>query len=615
MKTIKQAFVLGFVLSSLLFGGFVHAQEIPLKYVCLKSTHCYGATQSECIYGTPHGHTAKLEEEGALPTGSVFVGVCVSYIGGTGKDLQTEQVCTTGSDEKDRELFKIATGELTPLNKLKGIGYEFKNFYESDGVTSADNPTIGRFQGPYYWEDFTPTGHLRNWRAFFRQDPNDEVQAGEILSQKLGTLPFDTLEKQCVKIAWDPYGRVFDSQTLEPISGMTVSLFVKKDSDFIAFNPFAPENQPNIIKKITGNDGQYNYVVPDNEYKLAANGMITTLDLIHPNFAQAYYDVYPVQTGDVIVQKGIAQHRDIAVMSQNTNTLSKPIDVFVEAVGQGHVVIEGVVSHPLSRIYANSAKISNSNGTVKTPYRTVGSTTADKLGRFKLDIDQNGFEQKNDYIELLTSITIVKVDLRTMQEVMTARTTVSFEPIPTYLKGIAYAANGTTPLPNTKVGVYLPYSNSPSSMVTSDSSGNFVIGSEKLPSMPYELRFTTPNGMVVKTKPSVFLAQNQTYMAENQINPYEEKKTDGAKIVVKKLSSSSSSVQVGQKSVGDTTQKSGWFGLGGGQNTSSATTRSGASVSPFVMMAVILVILISAVGAGIFLYMKQKNSSSTSRWE
>lgn len=96
---------------------------------------------------------------------------------------------------------------------------------------------------------------------------------------------------------------------------------------------------------------------------------------------------------------------------------------------------------------------------------------------------------------------------------------VDIGPIPSYIQGYAYSGDGKI-IPNAKVGVYFTFSNKSLYETTADSAGFFSIGSDHLPALPFELRFTNSSGSVTKKTTSRFIIENQSYLTKEKVNIY-----------------------------------------------------------------------------------------------
>jgi hypothetical protein len=577
------------------------------RWVCLEAEHCWKDPNSCSAAAKGNGHKARLSAKpGFEPlTGTpTYVVVCIG--------TETGQVCTTGKSDSDLKVYN--NDNFSQLQSQYGFKYE--GLFKGDGSTPVTNPA--EWEGPYEWGDSLPEGHMHTWFALNYWDPLKTV-VGEAGGQQQGSFDFATAEKDCIKIGWDPYGRIFDAGTLEPITGATVTLQVKKNDVFVNMTAADLLGGNLINPQTTKQDGNFAFVVPDGDYKLITTGALATIDTLDANYTKAYSDIYPSVTGEIIEQRGAIVHRDIPVATRNTNTAPKLMEFFYQTNANGYLVIEGRTSHPLTKLNVKTSKVTAADPNTKTPYRTVETFSADKLGKFKIEVDQNKFEKTDEYTEVFSDVELVKVDLRqpTVQgglmhkflswinglvaqvQAQGMTTSVKFEPIPQYIEGYAYDASGNV-LPNATVGVYLSFSKKPYATTKTDAKGFFKLTSEYLPNFNYTLQYTTVTGAKVNTKPSVFLAQNQEYTAQNKINPFVGKdvKNNNAPTGIKASSSSSRSSLAANGFSG-----SGGVGRDTGEKAQNPSSPVAAQAFPILLVIVLLTV---AVVVGIVVYLKKK---------
>lgn len=547
---MKKWFVFLFFLILLFFPITVKGQEQTERWVCLNAIHCWDKKPESADCKIKGGHRARLttdSEAKPLPNSETYVVECIA--------TPNAQICTTGNSDTDNIVYK-----KNNLETLKAVvDYTFEGFFQDDGKTPALNPTQSDAAGnigPFIWGDSTPKGYERKWLALNYWTPSPTGSPGEglgALQQDDLDFDFTTAEKDCLSIRWDPYGRVFDSQSLEPVMGVAVRLLKKRDDGSFTTVTTADIVGGNIINpQVVTEDGMFSFVVPDGTYKLTASKAgyifpINDLTNLHPNYSKIYWDIYPAATGEEIVQAGSIQHRDIAVKATGalTNNPPKIMEYFYEARPiTKKIVVEGRVSHPFTSLTFYSLKPSETDPAMTVRYRELTKITADKLGKFKVEIDQGSFEPTETFGEL----TMTKTDLTLLtgkqnkiwQKVISffnqlikkvqaqgiQSTTIKFDPILTYIEGYAYDSNAQV-IANALVGVYLKFSNRPFYQTKADEKGYFKISSEHLPTMPYELRYTDLNGKVIKTSTTQFISQNKDYLAKEKTNLYVYKDDKG----------------------------------------------------------------------------------------
>ena len=209
--------------------------------------------------------------------------------------------------------------------------------------------------------------------------------------------------QECVGVYWDPFGRVFDAVSLEPIPGVNVSLFQSPSKQLV----FLPTNPA-----LTDKAGIYNILVDtEDDYYInvispATHSFIADPDL-NPNYSLIYSDLY--SPGEVFheppLPANIPEDFDISPYHHDIPLQPKG-EPYREAVAE---VVEGT----LSQIDLND--FVNYKGQVTYPLAQiclVGETSgvvncgnADKYGNFNISIDKLSLPQ--EFIE----VKVEKVDL------------------------------------------------------------------------------------------------------------------------------------------------------------------------------------------------------------
>lgn len=504
-----------FLVLPFLFSS-VFAQQKSERWVCLNADRA--AVHSASVSVDPGSPL--------LPNSETYVFECLS-----------DSNCTSGNATVDQEVF----GKNNLAEMQNKYGYQFQ------GATLSSNPTMSDGAGnitAFTWKSATPESHSRRWLAMNYFEPVPEMGLGDEATQQQGTFAFETAlnKSDCVSLSWDPYGRVFDSLTLDPVSGASVTLLkMREDGSFSMMTPNDLLGGNIINPQQTREDGGFSFVVPDGTYKLSVShsGYIfpeQTVN-IHSNYMRIYSDIYPDSTGEEIVQQGVIQHRDIPISPKSSpqSNQVKLMEYFYDLdKGTSTVYVKGRVSHPFARIKVYSLK-PDPVLAENVRYRLLTETPiiADALGSFSLAIDQISFEPD----ETFGDITMEKVDLtnsvnlvnkvknwliglfgRQVNAQATLASNFRFDPIPNYLEGYAYdAANNT--IPNATVSVLMKFSNKPAYQTTADETGYFRVPSEFLPSMPYRIRYTSPeSGQMTETSTSRFIVQNQPVLENGEIN-------------------------------------------------------------------------------------------------
>ncbi|PIY69043.1 hypothetical protein COY90_02710 [Candidatus Roizmanbacteria bacterium CG_4_10_14_0_8_um_filter_39_9] len=229
---------------------------------------------------------------------------------------------------------KLAKGPVNIQINEKGLDAHRAYFYFAEGTN---------FPGPTTAEE----------------EETEETPAGEDNSQHLSNLTYEQIavtgtppegeEQQCVFIAWDPYGRVFDTQSLEPLPGIRVSL--------IDNNTQQPVIQIEKNFDITKADGLFNILVNrPGLYKIGTDVPLT-YDYIpnpklNPEYTKIYSDLYYPDT--VYEEKqGVPTHHDIPLQPKGAPYYSDGVEVMSNSSGINmgdYWLYTGRVSHPFAYV-------------------------------------------------------------------------------------------------------------------------------------------------------------------------------------------------------------------------------------------------------------------------
>jgi len=544
MKKLSYLLTLFFAFFALIIfsSGTVSAQEASLnqRWVCLDLEWCGDRAGTSCSGEGQPAHRAKIStKEGAkaLLGADAYIVECFSVDGAT--------MCTTGTPENDATVF--SENRVAQLNS--SVQYRYDGMYGVDGKTVVTNPvrsTVSGEIGPFEWQSMTPGNLPRKFLAvnFFS---GENAQPGSAGGQQQGTLEFEVAKADCVSFSWDPYGRVFDAKTLEPVKGATVQLMLQRASgEYTVFNAselkgFGTFKNP----QVTRSEGAFNFVVPDGTYKLAVSApgykFPGALSSLAAGYEDVYSDIYPAQTGEAIVQKGQIQHRDIplevAAGSVSQNNPVELLEYFITLdKGRSVYVVEGRVSHPLTKVqvWTDKEGVASSG---KENFRVAATANADAGGKFKVMVDQNSLDEG----EYVSEIELIKKTLASPQAGLVERimsyiipdvnaqsstVQVDLPPIPNYIEGIAYDASNN-PMAGATVEVFMERSKKAFYTTTADELGYFRVSSENLPFMPYTLRYTSTAGVSVSVPTKTFLSQNDAYLKDNNVNVNQYETQDG----------------------------------------------------------------------------------------
>lgn len=444
-----------------------------------------------------YGET-KLTGEG-LPTGAdIYIVGCVQ-----GETFY----CTTGNDNLD-SMLRISKG-------ASGYVFVAKNGNPIK-LTSENLSTLV--------ESRTPTVMTHVFYAVYAGDYNNYPGEGGTIQYKRFDMEQDYTK--CVAIRWDPYGRVFDSQSLEPIPGINIHISDKNRKNI---------NIPGVINPLTTNPaGFFNFYVEPGEYYLEPESVegyaFSASPNINPNYNKIYSNLYKPNE-PIFEVAGSAQHRDIALdpgFNQPLRNSPKEISFnILPGRGTTQTKVIGEVSHPLTRVelYQETNKI--------------GETIADKFGYYEVLIDNEKIKQEMPIIPKLTKIDLYSSTKSASNKNLVTRimnylvgffkprstkadppksvTGSSLISTPHYLEGYVYDKNKQI-MSGAMVDVIVKMSDQPHYQTITDENGLLIIGPNNLPIFEYYLKITPQNGQTYTMTTYEFINKNKDYLDSNQIN-------------------------------------------------------------------------------------------------
>ena len=493
------------VLSILLFSTlppFVQGQTGPglpsQTWRCLKWEKYKGDVKP----GGINHHRATLTGDDFPTNQDIYIVGCVD----TAEGLK----CTSGNNDYDQTL---GFGENNYTNLQNNTTSPLPYGFIVDGGSKRTLPD-GKLEA--IAASWTKKGTDHSFYAVWINEP-DLTNKGEGTSLQYGTFQFRQDTSLCSAVRWDPYGRIFDSQSLEPLPNINISLLDQnKNRVLIPNNP-----------QTTQADGSFNFLVEPGSYFLSPNFpagyTFNTTPNLHPNYIKAYFDIY--KPNDVIVEKaGQPEHRDIPLDPSGTS----PFRSEATMITYGHLRLEteikyeGKISHPLSLVSLYGEKSS----------QEIGKTTADKFGFWEIKVDSKEIPQDEGLIPKITKVDLTQSQTNRLlqnlfskltknifaQSLQTASKKVIFQPLLGYVEGYAYDNKGN-PTPQAEVKVKLKMSNSVYYQTSADEKGHFIIPPQNLPIFEYYLEFQSPNTTkAVQKTTSEFAQKNSQYLTANRIN-------------------------------------------------------------------------------------------------
>ena len=650
-KKLKLFFLFFFLFFFFPSNIFAQGSQLSQRWVCLHVEWCLDqAAWNEnprrfvpnplCAPGpngqpVANGHRVRLTAKSdakPLPSTDTYIVECLA--------TATGQICTTGSSANDMTVY----GKDNTAGLKTSDDYQFQGIFTADGKTTSPNPVKSKINGdidPVEWQSYSK-GNSRKFLALNYFDPNGGINQMGTGAEQQGTFSFETQSnlKDCVSISWDPYGKVFDSQSLEPVPGASVILLKKRQNGI--FSQLIPsEILGGSLENpySTKDSGYFSFVVPDGTYKLSVSKQNYTFPndntKLNAGYSKAYSDLYPQQTGAEIIQKGSVQHRDIPLdpLGQGVNYPVKLIEYFYNLDKQKNLIIlEGITSNPLTTIRFYSIK-PNGASLALVRYKLLKSIQTDKYGKFNTEIDQSSFEptevygdmelEKTDLTKTNTtnssifkkSFSLLFERIKNVEAAQSSIGVVRFNPILNSLKGYAYDMKKNT-LPHANVGVYLSYSTKPYFEAKADENGYYEISSERLPNSPYDVQYSTVVGGKHTTSTAKFIAQNDTYLKQNNINLNNNKTGSRKNESTQNLSGNSvnkPSTQSGLTNFptkNEGTSRTSFNSTGSSVNNPSLTKAS-SQKSPILLIVVMLLFLIGGAGGLLAFYLVKKNKQQT----
>jgi hypothetical protein len=563
-------------------------------------------------------HTVRITPDAStkpLSVSQTYLADCLS--------VGADTVCTTGTSANDMKVF--GTDNLTYLKT--NIAYNFELFAEADGVTPATNPITTTATGdfaPHEMRTSTKAEYAHRWIAIsYFSNPTTTV--GNAGGQQQGTLNFATAAFSCSAkaLTWDPYGRTFDSKTLEPLNNITVEVDKKATSG--ALTRLVMDTPGWVNPQSTKVNGSFSFFVPDGTYQLVAKDPTGAYEFplaagaqFGAGYASVYKELYPTETGSDIVVAGGIQHRDIpmSLVAGHTaqNNPVKVMSVFTDLNKVTNMYnVQGQVSHPFVTMNVWVDQVTPT-GAITKHTRIAATSKTDKDGKFALEVPMAEFAAG----EVVGDLEAVKSTQPTastgstlwsrflsmfniaahaqsmgatattgsamMKEDSTRTATVALKSIPNYLEGYAYDAAGKA-IPNATVSVYLESSVKPMYTTQADATGFFKVTSEHLPFLAYSLKYTSATGAVTAATTEKFIQQNLPYITQNNVklNTFKDANGNGA---VKPTEAAAANAQ-----------------------PTGEMSPSGAAGSNNIIVAVVLLVVVVVIGVIVGMYLLKKSKS------
>lgn len=459
-------------------------------WYCLKSDYYNGSI-------TPGGksdHRLLLTGEGFTAGVKVYIVGCIATTGNINK-------CTTGKSDLDQTLMIE-----------KAAGHRF--------IVDGENPiTIandGKLTKVVYSHSQESTIH-----SFYGVFILGSGESGTARSITYSTFTTRQDTTKCTAVRWDPYGRVFDSQSLEPLPNVKVLLLNEKKETVSLpglINPLQT-NKAGIFNFLVEEGGYYLQVTPPKGYQF------TKKPNLNPDYYLAYSNIY--KPDDLIIEEaGKPEHRDVPLDPGNNQPYEAPVSSIsfsILPVKNGkQTKIVGQVSHPLTII------------TLKQKNKVIGKTAADKMGFYEIVIDNKDIvigqpitphfvkyqfkkttqtSKNKGFFERILDLILGPFRKKTRASDPTIG--LPIEPLPFYLEGFLD--------PESLVNIKLSSNNQVYFQTKTDKNGYFFISPENLPNFSYYFEVIQSNYPPKIISLSEFIEKNKKYFEEQKINIYQEK--------------------------------------------------------------------------------------------
>lgn len=442
------------------------------------------------------------------------------------------KICKTNPENwvgcKDEEKLKKMEGKTAASKQVKPGCEEVKNFslisMIGKNINVLGTSTDGLLsQGPVNVQlDDSYVVHV-DYQYYLSQPDDGTItdlgEGGEAITpgsentQQIGTIGFSFTEKEvegsikdCDVISWDPFGRVFDSVSLEPMSDILVTLIDDKTKKpaIMKFNANSDfTDMRGIFNILVENEGTYSLdVEPPLTHTFSASAKLS------PNYSKIYSDIY--KPNGVFEEKiNVPTHHDIPLQPIGEpyhGAVAELIEGSLKTYTSGfYVVYKGKVTYPFAKVCLVGSETN----------KIIGKcVNADKYGNYSISVHKSKIPM--EFLE----VSVRKVDLNNINNVYAEESRekgVGYEPLLSYIEGYAYDDNGNKLL-NAKVAVRLKDNDKVFYETITDDTGLFIIYKNNLPFVDYYLEFVDSNQNSIKKTTSEFIFDNQQYLISKKIN-------------------------------------------------------------------------------------------------
>lgn len=438
----------------------------------------------------------KIKADNETLESPVHIAECIME--GT-NESDARYVCTTGNRTLDAQLgLKDAASGKGSLDYLSQQ-YGYKQGAGLGLMDETGNPVaqplakISQLSSIYEWVSESDKPVRSVFAVYYDKKFAEPANSGDNASQLQRTL--STIG--ACKLHIDPVGRVFDNHTLEPISGVNMSL--------------ERATGQQIAKSVTVQDGKFSFYVSPGTYRLFPQIDTYIFPIgtsVNPKANSIYANFYMGE--DIIVKKDIV-YMDVPMEPDDKKRAeaaakgnAPQVMEYFQSINKEteEYSVQGRVSHPRASV-AIKTDIANpfKKGQINES-RIIAHTTADAYGRFEVIFKLADMKSN----ETVGSLEVTKPkNVYTFGE--NTKTAIQLTPLLNSVEGYAFDKDGNI-IPGAVVSVKLPVFEKPIYEGQADEKGYFKIPSEKLPALPYSITFKSLGGNEEVVNTRTFIAQN-----------------------------------------------------------------------------------------------------------
>ena len=412
------------------------------------------------------------------------------------------------------------------LSSVDGYDFNVKTNSGKNPIIMTEGSTLFSPENPVIATSKTNDTIRHVFYAVYKLE--SESQVGEGSGIQYATFNWGTAEVKCISIRWDPYGRVFDSKSLEPISEVTVTLLDKNKKKV---------SIPGLTNPLkTNKAGFFSFYVPDGDYFLKPipplSHSFSSSPQLNLNYTRAYSNLYAPDT--IIRQKGTPVHADIPLdPGKNNPAITTPVSISFNILpdnNENTVKVIGQVSHPLTLV------------SIKQGDKEIISTVADEFGYYEVEINNKDINANEPLTPVFTKVDLTQEEGQTTK-ILASNNILGISSENTYLakvigffsllfgqdktsqdapsvagesiyippeslKGYIYDKTGNI-VKNAQIDIILSMSDKVYNTITSDDNGYILVSNEYLPVFDYYLMIYPESQSSFKISMGEFLSGNK----------------------------------------------------------------------------------------------------------